>query len=140
MKAQRGSRVVALLFLYSRRKMECVVNATPRPLYPPPGTTRYPLYRRLGGTQGRSGEVRKISPPTWFFPVVKRPGRGAEHPPLPSAEVKGRVELYLYSPSGSSWPVLGSTLSSATGEHQEALLHSYFFLSDDWSPVTPLTI
>jgi len=30
----------------------------------PPGKTRYPLYRRLGGSQGRSGRVRKISPPT----------------------------------------------------------------------------
>jgi hypothetical protein len=29
----------------------------------PPGKTRYPLYRRLGGHQGRSGRVRKISPP-----------------------------------------------------------------------------
>jgi len=28
----------------------------------PLGKTRYPLYRRLGGPQGRSGEVRKISP------------------------------------------------------------------------------
>jgi hypothetical protein len=30
----------------------------------PPGKTRYPLYRRLGGPQGRPGQVRKISPPT----------------------------------------------------------------------------
>ena len=30
----------------------------------PPGKTRYPLYRRLGGPQGRSGQVRKISPPS----------------------------------------------------------------------------
>ena len=29
----------------------------------PPGKTRYPLYRRLGGPQGRSGQERKISPP-----------------------------------------------------------------------------
>jgi hypothetical protein len=29
----------------------------------PAGKTRYPLYRRLGGPQGRSGRVRKISPP-----------------------------------------------------------------------------
>ena len=29
----------------------------------PPGKTRYPLYRRLGGPQGRSVWVRKISPP-----------------------------------------------------------------------------
>jgi hypothetical protein len=41
---------------------------------------------------------------------VKRPLRGANHPPPPSAEVKERVELYLYSPSGSSWLVLGRTL------------------------------
>ena len=32
----------------------------------PPGKSRYPLYRRLGGSQGRSGQVRKISPPPGF--------------------------------------------------------------------------
>jgi hypothetical protein len=31
-----------------------------------PGKTRYPLYGRLGGPQGRSGRVRKISPPPGF--------------------------------------------------------------------------
>jgi len=41
------------------------------------------------------------------FPGVKRPGRGVDHPPLSSAEVKERVELYLYSPSGHLWRVLG---------------------------------
>ena len=30
----------------------------------PPGETRYTLYRRLDGLQGRSGRVRKILPPT----------------------------------------------------------------------------
>ena len=30
----------------------------------PPGKTRYPLHGRLGGPQGRSGQVQKISPPT----------------------------------------------------------------------------
>ena len=44
------------------------------------------------------------------FPGVKRPGRGVDHPHQSSAKVKERVELYLYSPSGSSWPVLGWTL------------------------------
>jgi hypothetical protein len=33
-----------------------------------PGKTRYPLYRRLGGPQGRSGQVRKISTPPGFDP------------------------------------------------------------------------
>ena len=32
----------------------------------PPEKTRYPLYRRLGGPQCRSGPVRKISPPPGF--------------------------------------------------------------------------
>jgi hypothetical protein len=34
----------------------------------PPGKTQYPLYRRLGGLQARSGRVRKISPPPGFDP------------------------------------------------------------------------
>ena len=40
------------------------------------------------------------------FSGVKRPGRGVKHPPSSSAEVKERVELYLHSPSGPSWPVI----------------------------------
>jgi len=34
---------------------------------------------------------------TGSFPGVKRPGRGVDHPPTSSAEVKERVQLYLYS-------------------------------------------
>jgi hypothetical protein len=37
---------------------------------------------------------------------VKQSGRGADHPSLSRAEVKERVELYLYSTSGRSWPVI----------------------------------
>ena len=44
---------------------------------------------------------------TGSFLEVKRLGRGADHPPPYSAEVKERVELYFYFPSGPSWPVLG---------------------------------
>jgi len=44
------------------------------------------------------------------FPGVKRPGRGVDHPPPSSAEVKERVKVYLYSSSGPSWPVLWWTL------------------------------
>jgi hypothetical protein len=39
---------------------------------------------------------------TGSLPGVKRSGRGVDHPPPSSAEVKERVELYLYSPSGPS--------------------------------------
>ena len=48
---------------------------------------------------------------TGSFPGVKRPGRSVDHPHPSSSEVKEKVELYLYSPSGSSWPVIGWTLS-----------------------------
>jgi len=46
---------------------------------------------------------------TGYFPGVKRPGRGLDHPPSSSAEDEG-VELYLCSPFGPSWPALGKTL------------------------------
>jgi hypothetical protein len=45
-----------------------------------------------------------------LFPGAKRLGRGFDNPPSSSAEVKERVEFYLYSPSGPSWTVLGEVL------------------------------
>jgi hypothetical protein len=39
----------------------------------PPGKTQYKLYRRLGGPQGRTGLVRKISPPQGFNPQTVQP-------------------------------------------------------------------
>jgi hypothetical protein len=47
---------------------------------------------------------------TRSFLGVVCPGHGVDHWSPSSAEVKERVELYLYSPSGPSWPVLGWTL------------------------------
>jgi hypothetical protein len=47
---------------------------------------------------------------TGSFFGIKRPGRGADHLHPPNAEVEGRVQLPIYSPSGPSWPVLGRTL------------------------------
>jgi hypothetical protein len=49
--------------------------------------------------------------PLSSFPsVLLYPVRGVDHPHSSRAEVKERVELYLYSPSGSSWPLLGWNL------------------------------
>ena len=39
----------------------------------PPGMTRYPLYRRLGGPQGRSGRLQEISPLPGFDPQNAQP-------------------------------------------------------------------
>ena len=41
----------------------------------PPGKTQYLLYRRLGGSQGRSGRMRIISPPT----RIRSPDRPARN-------------------------------------------------------------
>jgi len=37
---------------------------------------------------------------TVLFPGVKGPGHGVDHPPLSSAKVGARAELYICSPSG----------------------------------------
>jgi hypothetical protein len=47
---------------------------------------------------------------TTVFPGIKRPGLGASYSALSSAEVKERIQWYLYSLCGPPWPVLGWTL------------------------------
>jgi hypothetical protein len=79
----------------------------------------------------------------FFSPGVKPPGRGVNHQPPSSADVKGRVELYLYSSTGPSWSVLGracrhffvrciSTLlwqvKSSSAYRSKFLSFSYFFI------------
>ena len=55
------SRVIALLFFdHGTRRVEVSESWPGRSL--PPGKTRYPLYRRLGEHQSRSGQVKEIPP------------------------------------------------------------------------------
>jgi hypothetical protein len=67
-----------------------------------------------GGGRGFPHSSRLALGPTQrpikWVPGVKRPGRVVYHLLPSSAEVKARVELYLCSFFGTSWPVLGRTL------------------------------
>ena len=54
-----------------------------------------------------------------FRPTSHVPGRGNDHPTPSSAEVKERVQLYLYSPFGPSWTVLGRTLPFNLPSHHK---------------------
>ena len=62
------------------------------------------------------------------FPGVKRPGRGVNHPPPPTAKVKAKVELYLYFLSGPSRSVLAWNLPLRTAYtyYRHSLLPLYY--------------
>jgi hypothetical protein len=61
----------------------------------------HPSRSALGPTQ----------PPTeWVTGQSNRPGRAVNHPPPSSFEVEKRVELYPYSSSGPSWPLVKVSL------------------------------
>jgi hypothetical protein len=63
---EREQRYSSTLHLTSALEGVSGQRHTPAGLLP--GKTRCPLYRRLGGPYGRSGQVRKISPPPVFDP------------------------------------------------------------------------
>jgi len=68
---------------------------------------------------GRSGTrpERPWGPPSFLyngyrvFPAGKATGAWRWPPTLSSPDVEERIELYLYSTSGTSWPVIGWTLT-----------------------------
>jgi hypothetical protein len=61
----------ALLLIAALDEGVCGQRHAPATL--PSGKTMYPLYRRLGGPQVRSGQVQKISPSTGFDPPTIQP-------------------------------------------------------------------
>ena len=66
-----------------------------------PGKTPYPLYRRLSGSQGRSGQVRKILPPTGIR-SPDRPARSQSlyrlsyRPPHTHTHTHTHTYIYIY--------------------------------------------
>jgi len=68
--AHRGSRGIALHFLdHGTRRGEVSASRPGRSL--PPGKTRYSLYRRLGGPQGRSRRTENLVPPGFDLRTVQ---------------------------------------------------------------------
>jgi hypothetical protein len=70
---------------------------------------RIPVGARFSapGQTGRGTHPASYKMGIGSFPRVKRPGLGVDEPPPSGVEIKERVELHRYSPSGPSWPVLG---------------------------------
>jgi hypothetical protein len=77
----------------------------------PPGKTRYPLYRRLGGPHYWSEQVRKISPPTG----IRSPDRPARN-----------ESLYRLRYSGSS-------KTTGTLHHAVSSVQSFVQLGSPWT-------
>jgi hypothetical protein len=66
------------------------------------------------GSNSGGGKVFRTSPypasctmGTGSFPAVKWPGRNVDHPLPSKAEIKEKVEVYLYSPIGLHYPFCG---------------------------------
>jgi hypothetical protein len=101
MKTQRGSRRIAVLCLTSA--LDGVGGQRHAPAAIPPGITRYRLYKRLCRPQGRSGQVRKVSPlsglePSTVQPVANRYTDYANSLPIliwfKWYNIKGQVKIY----------------------------------------------
>ena len=70
--------------------------------------------RTVRGSNPCGGAIFRMRPDRpWGPPILLYKAVGAWRRPLNSSsdEVKEKVELCLYSPSGLSWPVIGRTLS-----------------------------
>ena len=93
--AHRESRGIALLFLnHGARRGEVSALRPGRSL--PLEKTWYPLYRRLVGPQGRSGQVRKVSSPSGFYPRTVQP-------------VASRYTVYATRPRNTQCAVVTTT-------------------------------
>jgi hypothetical protein len=71
-KTKKGVEVYIYSFFNLGAKWWWLINATSLHLYPK-GKNRNPLYRRLGGPQGRSGRLREISHGPGFDPRIVQP-------------------------------------------------------------------
>jgi hypothetical protein len=85
-----------IVFIYVSLVSPCHRPQRPSSRTVPPGKTRYPLYRRLGRLQRRSGQVWKISPPTG----IGSPGRPAHRQSLYRLRYPAHEMKYYLFPKG----------------------------------------
>ena len=105
----RGSRGIAPLFHdQGTKRGEGSASRPGRSL--PPGNNRYPLCRRLGGSQGRSEQVRKILPPPGFDPRTVQP-------------VASRYTDYVTRPTRTIYSRINSRKSPATPAEPRLMSH-----------------
>jgi hypothetical protein len=78
---------MALRILDLGTRLKCVDSFTPRPLYPQGKSSWYPLDRRLGGPQSRSGRGEEL-----HIHLLS----GLEPPIIHPARKKVKVKLSLY--------------------------------------------
>jgi hypothetical protein len=83
----------------------------------PPGKTWYPLYRRLGRPQDRSGQVRKISPPPGFDPRTVQPAASrytdwAHWRSIPKRQLKQLFSISVHHSGPEVWPSNTRTVGS----------------------------
>jgi hypothetical protein len=88
MKAQAGSRGIAYSFFNLGSRWDGWAT-TRSGRFIPGKETRYPLYRGLGGLQGRSGRVRKFSPLFGFDPRSIQP--------VASRYAKRTIPVHIYA-------------------------------------------
>jgi hypothetical protein len=93
---RRGKGLVLLFQDHGIRRGEGSASRPGRSL--PPGKTRYLLYRRLGGPQGRSGRAENLAP-TW----IRSPDRPARSSVAIPTELPGPLlHMILTSNMGNS--------------------------------------
>ena len=121
--------------------MGVLVNATPRRFMLRKGT-RYLLYRRPRGPQGRSGQVRKISPPPAFDPRAFQPiASGYTDNTIPVhirqyegwSESKNKEWMFAYSVPFCSWsPCKGSRMYQIVSSVEISLQHVILWTEPLW--------
>jgi len=84
----------------------------------PPAKTRYPFYRRLGGPQGRSGRVWKISPPR------------RDSIPGPSSPLRVAIQTELSQPTRIYWKIQIKyhVMNTYRGEWRCKTINNFMFL------------